>query len=181
MISTVCPAQITGPCGQGSTKQAFFQGEAQVIRLVSAFSLQQAWRGQPQILEMFVIPGEIAGYRLVVNEIPYTGPRATADICLGVIPDATGQPLPRFIPPMPSPNSFVLADKLATCRFSFLTPNPDPNLPPIWKETWTRPGWPLAVRLDMVPLEPDPSRLQPITLVAPIQIHRSPDIPYGDF
>ena len=43
----------TGPVG-GGAKMAFFQGEPQVMRLVSTFSLQQAWRGQPQILEIFV-------------------------------------------------------------------------------------------------------------------------------
>ena len=47
----------------------------QIMRWSRTFSLQEAWRGQPQILELFVIPGENGeGVRLVVNEIPYTGP-----------------------------------------------------------------------------------------------------------
>jgi hypothetical protein len=33
----------------------------------------------------------------------------------------------------------------------------------------------------MAPLDPDPSRLQPIAITAPIHIHRNPEIPYGDF
>jgi hypothetical protein len=33
----------------------------------------------------------------------------------------------------------------------------------------------------MAPLDPDPSRLQPITVTAPIHIHRSPEIPYVDY
>src|SRR5215831_2035116 len=69
---------VVAPCGgPGGAKVGFFQGEASVMRLVSTFSLQQAWRGQPQILELFVIPGEDGkGVRLVVNELPYAGPLA---------------------------------------------------------------------------------------------------------
>jgi hypothetical protein len=75
----------------------------------------------------------------------------------------------------------VLADKLAYCHFAFLSPGPQPQLPPLWTENWSRAGWPLAVRIDMAPLELDPSRLRPISVVAPIYVHRSPEIPYGDY
>ena len=85
-------------CGGPGVKAAFFQGETQTMRLVSAFSLQQAWRGQPQILELFVIPGEEGrGVRLVVNEIPYTGPLNAGELCPGMAQDPeTGRPVPRF-------------------------------------------------------------------------------------
>ena len=63
------------PQGGPGVKFAFFGGTPNTLRLVSGFSLQGGWRGQPQILEMFVIPGEQGrGVRLVVNELPYTGP-----------------------------------------------------------------------------------------------------------
>ena len=48
-------------CGETLTPSSglpLFQGEAQAMRLVSTFSLQQAWRGQPQILELFVIQAD---------------------------------------------------------------------------------------------------------------------------
>ena len=62
---------VIAPCGAPGARAAFFQGEGDVLRLVSTFSLQQAWRGPAQILELFVIPGEEGrGVRLVVNEIP---------------------------------------------------------------------------------------------------------------
>jgi type II secretory pathway component PulJ len=52
---------VVAPCGVGTegggTPHQFFQGEPDTMRLVSTFSLQGAWRGQPQILEIFVIPG----------------------------------------------------------------------------------------------------------------------------
>ena len=79
---------VVAPCGAGTegggTATQFFQGEPETMRLVSTFSLQGAWRGQPQILEIFVIPGaEGRGVRLVVNEIPYQGPLAAGRLCLG--------------------------------------------------------------------------------------------------
>ena len=155
------------------TKIAFFQGESEVMRLVSTFSLQGGWRGQPQVLEMFVIPGENGlGVRLVVNETLYTGPAGAGRFCLGAR---------RFLPVEAGPQSFVLADKLAYCRFAYLMPSPNPNEPPAWKPLWTTQTWPLAVRVEMAPLEADASRIQPITVTAPIYLHRNPEIQYGDF
>jgi prepilin-type N-terminal cleavage/methylation domain-containing protein len=174
---------VVAPCGPAGIKIGFFQGEAQVIRLASTFSLQQAWRGQPQILELFVIPGENGrGVRLVVNEFAYTGPLGAGQFCVGMALDPlTGANVPRFGPVIPGPASFVLADKLAYCHFAFLSPSPQPNLPPFWTASWSTKGWPMAVRIDMAPLDPDPSRLQPISVVAPIFIHRAPEFTYGDY
>src|SRR4051794_33832877 len=70
---------VVAACGAGAgspgANTAFFQGAPEAMRLVSAFSLQEASRGMAQILEIFVSPGENGrGVRLLVNEIPYTGP-----------------------------------------------------------------------------------------------------------
>lgn len=168
---------VVAPCGavldKPGTPAQFFQGEPETIRLVSTFSLQGAWRGQPQILEIFVIPGaDGIGVRLVVNEIPYLGPRSAAPFCLGPA---------KFLPVSAAPTSFVLADKLAFCRFTFLDQPPDLNLPLRWFPRFIGPTWPQAVRIEMAPLVPDASRLQPISMVAPIHVFRHPEIPYGDF
>jgi general secretion pathway protein J len=173
---------VVAPCGGPGMKNAFFQGEQMTMRLVSTFSLQEAWRGMPQILELFVIPGdEGVGVRLVVNEIPYTGPVNAALLCPGMTQDPqTGAPVPRFLPVRPSPRSFVLADKLAYCRFVYLVPRVAPDAPEIWTPHWTNTGWPLAVRIEMAPIESDAGRLQPIAVVAPITIRRSLEIPYAD-
>jgi hypothetical protein len=168
---------VVAVCG-GTTKAVFFQGEPQVMRLVSTFSLQQAWRGRPQILEVFVVPGEDnKGVRLVVNEIPYTGAAGAGQLCA---PAGAGGPGLRFAPVTPKPDSFVLADKLAYCRFAYLTPPTEANLPPTWLPIWAAKAWPMGVRVDMAPLEPDPGRLQPIAFTAPIRLHRDPEIPYAD-
>ncbi len=174
---------VVSPCGKMPVRMAFFQGERQVMRLVSSFSLQQAWRGQPQLLEIFVIPGEEGrSVRLVVNEIPYTGPEAAGQLCTAIVPDpmAGGLPVAHFLPAIAGPRSFVLADKLAYCRFGYFTPGADPVQLPTWREMWTKPGWPLAIRIDMAPLEPDPSRLQPISVVAPVHLLRLPEGQYAD-
>jgi general secretion pathway protein J len=173
-VVAACGASASG----GGTKMAFFQGEPQVMRLVSTFSLQQAWRGQPQILEVFVIPGaDGRGVRLVVNEIPYTGGLSAGQLCTGPAPGGVGF---TFLPVAPGPKSFVLADKLAYCRFSYLTPQKEPDHPPLWLPVWAAATWPVGVRVDMAPLDPDPSRLQPIAITAPIHIHRNPEIVYAD-
>ena len=161
----------------------FLQAEPQILRMVSTFSLQQGWRGDPQILEFFVIPGaEGRGVRLVVNETPYT-PFTAGNFCRGVLPDPVlGITIPRYPPePEASPGSFVLADKLAFCRISYYMRSKDPNVPdPAWLPKATGLGWPLAIRIDMAPLEPDLVRLQPFTVVAQVRLHRAPEIPYVD-
>ena len=176
---------VVAPCGAGaqSPNVAFFQGEPQSMRLVSIFSLQQAWRGQPKILELFVIPGEQGGVRLVVNELPYTGPVSAGHLCTGVSPDpTTGQAIAHFAATGAGPKSFVLADKLAYCKFNYLWRSNIPSQPlPTWRSAGGGAGWPIAVRVEMAPLDPDPSRLQPITVTAAIHLHLSPEIPYGDY
>jgi hypothetical protein len=164
--------QCAGGAEGGGTPAAFFQGEPDTMRLVSTFSLQGAWRGQAQILEIFVIPGESGGVRLVVNEIPYEGPLAAGRFCAGPH---------KFFAANAGPNSFVLADKLAFCRFAYLDQPEDQNLPLVWVTRFAGPTWPRAVRIEMAPMEPDPSRLQPISIVAPIHVFRHPEIPYGDY
>ena len=168
---------VVAPCSAGMegppTEAQFFQGEPETMRLVSAFSLQGAWRGQPQILEIFVIPGaDGRGVRLVVNETPYLGPLSLSRLCTGP---------GKFLPVSPRPGSFVLADRLAFCRFSFLDQPKDLLLPLAWFPIFAGPTWPQAIQVEMAPLLADASRLQPITIVAPIHVFRHPEIPYGDY
>jgi len=172
MIPIVAPCNA-GSDGSGGARGPFFQGEPQTMRLVSAFSLQEGWRGQPQILELFVIPADNGGVRLVVNEIPYVHPIQAGRLCTDPV---------HYLPVSPGPQSFVLADKLAFCRFSYLNPPEAPTQRPAWQPAFNGKGrtWPLAVRIEMSPSEPDFSRLQPITVTAPLRIRRSPSILYDD-
>ncbi|MBI2680604.1 MAG: prepilin-type N-terminal cleavage/methylation domain-containing protein [Candidatus Solibacter usitatus] len=167
--------------GVAGPRLPFIQGEPQSMRLVSSYSLQFAARGQPQILEFRVIPGdEGKGVRLVVNELAYTGPRGAGTLCMGLRPDSElGAAVPRFRPIEIGPGSFVLADRLAYCRFSYLAPAPPPVFD-IWRSTWILPRWPYAIRIEMAPLEAEPARLNPVTVTVPLQINRDPVIVYGD-
>lgn len=164
---------------------AFFQAAPDTMRLVSTFSLQQAWRGSPHVLELFVIPRDDGpGVRLVVNELPYYGPMAAGRLCTRMATNpVSGFPLPQFLPAVAGENSFVLADKLAYCRFNYLWVNPkaDADHPPIWSPTPINVGWPIAVRIEMAPVQPDIATLQPLTVTAALHLHLSPTIPYGDF
>ena len=168
----------TALCGagpqSGGVRYTFFQGDAAALRLVSTFSLQGGWRGRPQILEIFVIPGEQRGVRLVVNEIPYTGSRGAGRLCL------PGPNVPQFLPVAAAPTSFVLADELAYCRFSYLAHASDPNQPDVWITTWRNNLLPLAVRIEMAPQDADASRVQPTSITAPIYVRRDPEIQYED-
>jgi hypothetical protein len=175
------------PClggGEGGPSQRFamFQGEAQVLRMVSTFSLQQAWRGQPLLLELFVIPGEEGrGVRLLVNELPYH-PVQSAQICKGFGSDPATAGITSFTRPEATERSFVLADKLAYCRFSYLQhPKDDLVASAIWLPILAYQGWPRAIRIEMAPLEPDPSRLQPASMSIPLRVYRAPEIPYADY
>ena len=150
------------------------------MRLASTYSLQQGSRGQPMILEFQVIPGENnQGVRFVVNERLYGGPQDAGLTCLGVAPDPlTGVTGPRFLPISVGANSFVLADKLAYCRFSYRQVVPAP--PAVkWLARWTElQVLPDAVRIEMAPLMPDAGRLQPVSLTIPVHVTRRPLEPY---
>ena len=82
--------------------------------------------------------------------------------------------------PAAGPKTFVLADKLASCHFSYYTPATAIFDPPAWQANWASKGWPLAVRIEMAPNSSDPSRLQPITVTAPIHLRRDPEKMYTD-
>jgi len=162
----------------------FFQGEPQSMRLASTYSLQQGERGLPMILEFQVVPGEDGqGVRLVVNEHWYTGPRGAGVYCLGTstAPDS-GPPGPVFAPIGVGPDSFVLVDKLAYCRFSFRDLRTPPAETPIWVQRWVKPILPNAIRIEMAPLAPDLGRLQPVTLTIPVHVTRLllPTEPYDN-
>jgi len=177
-VYVACGATPASP----GVRAALFQGEPSMMWLASTFSLQQGWRGRPQLLELFVIPGEDGvGVRLVVNEIPYTGARGAGLYCPAVTASpTTGSRLAQFMPMEAGPTSFVLADKLAYCRFAYYTPGRQLFVPPAWETEWTGRGWPLAVRIEMAPLSPDRSKLQSITVTAPLRIRRDPEAKYED-
>lgn len=162
-------------------RMPFFQGESQSMRFLSSYSLAEGARGYPRILEFQVIPRDDGkGVRLVVNEHLYTGPLGAGLFCLGRGPDPlTGAQVPLFRPIEVGPHSFVLADRLAYCRFSYRETAPPPT-GERWVSRWVQPQWPTAVRIEMAPLEPDRGRVNPMELIAPIRVNKIPLTEYVD-
>ncbi len=174
-------AECSPQPGQPLVRFPFFQGEPQTMRFVSAFSLGEAWRGYPRILEFQVIPAPPGqGLRLVVNERLFVGAASAGASCLGMVPaPEIGLPVPRFAPVEIGPYSFVLADRLAFCRLAYKEEMPPPA-PDRWVARWLKPQWPAAIRIEIAPLEAGEVRLRPLTLVAPVRVTRLPAELYGD-
>jgi hypothetical protein len=138
--------------------------------------LTEGLRGVPRIAEIFVAPADQdSGVRLLLNEYPYGGPYGAGQFCFPPMPDAlSGAVLVRFRPVEALPSSFVLADKLAYARFAYQK-TIDLEAPDVWLPRWLDPmEWPRAIRLEMGPLAPDPSSVQPTSITFPIRVTRSP-------
>ncbi len=176
----VSAQSAAGPDGRQALKVPFFQGESQSMRFVSTYSLKEAARGTPQILEYLVIPrGDGQGVRLIVNEWPYTGPLSAGVMVTGRSTVGDLGVMTTFRPIETGPGSFVLADKLASCRFSYqeLRPRPDYQR---WDDTWIKLEWPSSIRIEMEPLTADPGQLKMTTVTAPLQVTKKPLELYAD-
>jgi prepilin-type N-terminal cleavage/methylation domain-containing protein len=158
----------------------YFDGRPESLRFVSSYSLQEASRGMPRILDFQVIPGDKGlGVRLVVNELPYS-PQMAAATCMGTVRDPERNIAMGAFQPIPvGPGSFVLADKLAYCRFSYRDYQPPP-LGERWLPEWPLGKWPTAMRIDMAPLDPDPARLPLMSLTIPMRVDRQPYERYAE-
>jgi hypothetical protein len=65
----------------------------------------------------------------------------------------------------------VLADRLAFCRFSYRPQVQNTPLTGDWVAGWNRPReLPAAVRVEMAPLAPDPTRLPLASVTVPIHV-----------
>lgn len=179
-IAGIIPALAT--CGPaGGMKAVVFQGEPAMMRLVSSYSLAEAARGYPRLVEYLVVPGENGeGFRLVVNEPYYNGPATFQNICAGMSPVAGGGLAIQLAPPQISTSTFILADQLARCQFSYLRDVPGTTRRQ-WVPSWREKGLPYAIRFEMAPLRPDPSRAQFRTLTLPVRVNRDPFLPYEDY
>lgn len=160
---------VMGLCSTGGTVPVF-NGNPQTLHLVSSYSMQEGARGYPRVLELQVLPAEGGTVRLIVNEFLYTGPLSIAPFCAGG----------NFQPGQATPQSFVLADRLAYCRISYQRRNPETMMGEAWLPVWNQPNLPAAVRVDMEPLTPDPARLPLIPVTVPIHVNREVQSQYAD-
>jgi len=175
-VLTDC-ARSDGP--PGGPRVLFFQGEPGTLRFVTSYSLEEASRGYPRIAEFAVIPGRYGiGVRLIVNETVWAGPSVAASLCLGMRQVANGV-LPAFGPVEARPSSFVLADRLRECRFLYQFSDARTGARE-WTPSWVFATLPAAVRIEMIPIDPDPSNPQMRSLTLPVRVDRSPVEAYPD-
>ena len=146
------------------------------MRFVTTYSLEEAWRGRARILVMQVIPGENnRGVRLIANEMPWTGPAQAGRMILEITPDG-----PQFAPLQAGTDSFVLADRLAYCRFLYQVQRPDGQPGFIWIPEYHGPILPRGIRIEMAALDTNRSELAPATITAPLPITRFMGLDYAD-
>lgn len=161
---------VAGTCG-GGARVPVFNGTDQTLFLVSSFSMAEGSRGYPRILSMQVVPADGGGLRLIVNEDLYTGPSSITPLC----------PAGAFLPVQVKPQSFILADRLASCHIAYLERRADGSpLGGNWVSIWRHRDLPQAVRVMMEPLAPDPSRLPLVDVTVPIRITREVMVAYVD-
>lgn len=182
-IASFMPAKLDcrGPEG-APTAVSLFQGDQGTMRFLSSYSLNDAARGYPQLLEFQVIPGaDGRGVRLIVNERAYAGPATVPGLCFGFTNDpVNGFPVGRYQPVETGPSSFVLADRLAYCRFFYREDLLPPASGERWVERWGRYRWPSAIRVEIAPLEPDASKLQLSSFTELIRVSKDPFHQYGN-
>jgi prepilin-type N-terminal cleavage/methylation domain-containing protein len=186
-ISAVIPVQgaCLGDAGQTIGVPSFLSGTEDTLRLVSSYSIAEGSRGYPQIVEYRVIAEQRGSVRLVATERPYTGPQSTTPYCGA----AQSAPVSAYefgaqsIAPAGAESgaSYVLAEHLAYCRFSYHEPY-DQNrfIETAWLPLWDKPLLPAGVRIEMRPVVPEAGGLSILGVTVPIQVNRDPRIVYAD-
>jgi prepilin-type N-terminal cleavage/methylation domain-containing protein len=164
------------PGPQQTINVPFAEWTPREMRFLTAYSLEEAWRGRPQIAVLQVVPGaDNRGVRLIVNETPYTGPEQAGAMIAGIAENVVS-----FVPVAPGARSFVLADRLAWCRFAYLEPQQPPALP-LWRPDWVRTGrTPPGVRIEMAQLETRPAEAGMANITVPMAVNRDPNAIYND-
>lgn len=146
----------------------FFQGEAQSMRFVSAYSVTSGNRGGLNVFELQVANSE-NGLRVLLNQFPYGGPYRAGELIEGVepLPDGAGRRL-LFRPVEPRGTSLIIADKLQACEFQYLRHGRGPSDPAEWVPLWIDPRrLPLAISVRLTP-EAEPGRLLPVSITTPV-------------
>ena len=164
---------VVGDCGvpgAGVARQPIFGGTAASLQLVTAYSLNEGFRGYPRIVQFQTQLEPAGGVRLLMNEYLYAGPASTGPLC------AAG----RFLPFVPGPTTTVLATDLAYCRFFYHERTPGALDAGEWVALWDRPILPSAVRIEMAPRNPNPAKLPMVSLHIPIRLTRDIGVPYVD-
>src|SRR5579864_366706 len=157
---------VTGECRTAAggivPHSPALNGTDQTLLLVSSYSLTEAARGIPRVLEFQVLPSPRGGLMLIVNEALYTGPSSIQPFCFEHA----------AVPAQSMPDSFVLADRLAFASISYQEYNPQFPSNQKWLPVWNKPDFPSAIRVDMLPLNPSAANLPLLPVTVPIHVTR---------
>ena len=128
-----------------------------------------------------MVAGERGSVRLLATEYPYTGPQSTTPFCGSVAPAPSAFAFGAQSAAATAGASYVLAEHLAFCRFSYHEPY-DQNrfLETPWLPLWDQPVLPAGVRIEMQPVVPEAGGLSPLGVTVPIQVNRDPRLVYDD-
>jgi len=186
-ISAVMPVQgaCLGDAGQVIGIPSFLSGAENTLRLVSSYSIAEGARGYPQIVEYRVIAEPPGTVRLVATERPYTGPQSTTPYCASApAPSVSAFELgARSSVELGAAQggSYVLAEHLAYCRFSYHEPyNQNRFIETPWLPLWDKPLLPAGIRIEMRSAVPDTGGLSVLGITVPIQVNRDPRVVYVD-
>jgi hypothetical protein len=160
----------------------FLEAQPQRMRFVTTYSIDDSWRGRPQIAVMQVIPGEKnEGVRLIVNEAVYTGPEQAGREITSIEQIPLALPVIHYRAIEPGAQSFVLADRLAYCRFSYLEQRYEAPFR-VWRSDFPLlNAFPMAIRIEMAPLDRKPGELHVTTVTVPFSPNGVPGTNYADF
>ena len=152
----------------GAPEFPFFDGEPNQMRFVSSYSWTAGPRGGLRIVELSLGETE-RGLRLILTESPYQGPLSAGRFVVGMDRGEAGRVIVRFSPVVPRADSLIVADELASCRFSYFRERRFPGDEPRWVEVWDNPQQvPAAIRVNLEPREPGP-RLKPTSITAEVR------------
>ena len=166
------------PYRRGISRFPFFHGEPTEMRFVSSYSLEAGVRAGLRIVELSVISGD-EGRRLILNELPYRGPRSVGVFALQSVPERTSFSGRRiiFTPVRARADSLIAADRLSFCRFSYLRYPREREAAGEWIPVWDDlQNVPVAVRLEMAPATVE-AGLQPVTITAQVRAEYAPQDP----
>jgi general secretion pathway protein J len=166
---------VTGSCQSAGggiiLRVPVVNGNDQTLHLVSSYAMSEGARGYARLLELQVVPSDRGGVRLIVNESLYTGPLSIAPFCM----EHT------FKPGAVTPQSFILADRLAYCHLAYQERLPTTPANQHWLPVWNKPDLPAAIHIDMAPLASDSATLPLMSVTVPIHVTREVLSPYADF
>jgi len=156
-----------------ATTVVFFEGLPESMRFVAAYSLEGGPRGGLRIIELQVVAGP-RGRRVLLNDLPYLGPRQAGGFITGALEEPLTGELRLFWAPIQAlPASFIIADELESCSFSYYLQEAS-DQPGRWLPAWPQAMQiPFGVAIQMTG-RGDSARLRPVSITVPIRSRARP-------